>query len=186
MSLNLPFWGSCQRTELFASCWKKVTVFLSSEEGRRACWTAGVWGGGVDVGVNGWQMFTEAWLHFCNHKMEEGFYRCHQKSRFTPPPQWGTCGECSSLLWRKHWASLSACRAPTLSRWPGCITLGAPAQWALCGPLMLSIPSISTLAWTGTLTASLSQKWDSTALPARAGSSRVTSNLAQIVPKLLF
>lgn len=38
MQTGLSFWGSRERTKLVASCWPKVTVFLSSEEGQRARW----------------------------------------------------------------------------------------------------------------------------------------------------
>ncbi len=31
-------------------------------------------------------MFAEAWLHFCDHEKEEGFYHYHQKSQSTPSP----------------------------------------------------------------------------------------------------
>lgn len=40
----------------------KSQVFLSSEEGQRTRWIAGLWGRSLDWRVNGWQMFTEARL----------------------------------------------------------------------------------------------------------------------------
>lgn len=160
---------------------RKSQFFFLQEKVKGYTELLGSGGGELDEGVNGWQMFTEAWLHFCDHKMVEGFYHHYHKSHFTPSPQWGTCGERSSLLWQKHWAPLSA--TFTLSRWPGCIAQGAPAK---CGPPLPSSPSIFTPVCRGLLTASLSLQWDSTALRAGTGSSRVTSNLAQIVSELLF
>ena len=150
MQKNLPSWGSCQRIELFASCWQKVTVFLSSDEGQRAHWIAGVWGGGVDKGVNGWQMFTEVWLHVCGQKIAEGFHFYHQESRSSPSP---TCGECCFLLWLKLWASLSA--SFTLSRWPGCISPRAPAWVGSVWASYTTSPIDFYLSMDRSLTASL-------------------------------
>lgn len=62
MKTDLALWGTCERTELSVGYWPKVSVFLSSEEGQRARWIAGLWGSSLDLRVNGWQMFTEARL----------------------------------------------------------------------------------------------------------------------------
>lgn len=86
-------------------------------------------------------MFTEAWLHFCDHKKGDGFYHYCQKSQYlhckghvVNAPL--SCGKNTGL------PCLSL--APTLSRWPECIWPGTQAQWVLCGPPTASIPSIST------------------------------------------
>lgn len=119
--------------------------------------------------------------YFSDCKLGGGLYHCHRKSQLTPSPLQGTCGEYCPSLWQKQWASLSA--TFTLTRWPGCIVQGAQAK---CGPPLPPIPSIFTSMWRGSLTATLSLPWDSSALCAGGSCSRVTSNLVQIVSKLLF
>lgn len=119
--------------------------------------------------------------YFCDYKSGGGLYHCHRKSQLTPSPRRGTCGEYCPLLWQKQWASLSA--TFSLTRWPGCIMQAAQAK---CGPPPPTILSIFTSMWRGSLTATLSLPWDSSALGAGGSCSRVTSNLVQIVSKLLF
>lgn len=115
----------------------------------------------------------------CDYKLGDGLLPL--PPQIAPSLPWGTCGEYCPLLWQKQWPSLSAIF--TLTRWPGCIVLGARAK---CGPPLPPILSISTSMWRASLTATLSLPWDSSALCAGAGRSRVTSNLVQIVSKLLF
>lgn len=68
MKTDLSFWGSW---ELFASCWMKITVFPPSEKGQRAQWIAGLWGRSLGQQVNGWQMFPDIRLYFCDYKLGE-------------------------------------------------------------------------------------------------------------------
>lgn len=142
--IRSPLWGCCQRTELFAGFWQKVTVALSSAEGQRASWIAGVWGGG---GGNGWQMFTEDWLHFCNHKTLEEF--CAKVNvcacalphyhRFQQPTSISD-GECCGE--NTHTLGSSVSLLGPLSRWLGSFSPGVQAQCVLCGPPIPPIPSI--------------------------------------------
>lgn len=117
----------------------------------------------------------------CDYKWGGGLYHCHCKSQLTPSPLRGTCGEYCPLLWQKQWVSLSA--TFTLTRRPGCILQGAQAK---CGPPLPPIPSSFTSMWRGSLTGTLSLPWDSSARRVGGSCSRVTSNLVQIVSKLLF
>lgn len=71
MKTDLSFWGSWERTELFASCWMKITIFPLSEKGQRARWIAGLWGRSLGQQVNGWQMFPDIRLYFCDCKLGE-------------------------------------------------------------------------------------------------------------------
>lgn len=178
LSINCRAAG--ERAELFAGSWQKVTVFLSSEGGRRSCWGAEEEEEEEDGGVNGWQMFTEAQLCFCDHKMVEGFHHRHQR-----------------VPVRNMWWMLLFAVAQTLGS-PVSLFGSDPVQMAWVyrtrGPgssgLRVGLthhPCCPFLAQPGpSLTASLSPPWDSSALRVRAGGSQVTDNLAQIESELLF
>lgn len=102
-------------------------------------------------------MFTEAWLHFCDHKKGERFCVCvwfYYDSRPPLPPP-----KIPVLLYlhcKVHVVNTALCcgkntglpcqpLAATLSRWLGSISPGVLAQLVLCRPPIPSIPSIFPL-----------------------------------------
>lgn len=154
------------------------------------------------AGANGWQMFTEASLHLCDHKREERcgwvsvvcvclsctFWPVLKKktlhSVFTVRDVWWM--SLSAVARKpKHWPGLSASHPDG----PGLSCHGGPrASGRSEGPqkFIHPIDFHSPQWWIGSLTGSLSQPRDSSGLRVGAGGAQVTGNPAQIVLKLLF